>query len=81
MSVMGLLGYVLQRVRIPVAPVVLGLVLGETLERQYRTALILSEGSHSIFIDSGVAMLFFGITALTVGLQLRSSLRKRPANS
>jgi len=78
MSVMGLLGYILQRIHIPVAPVVLGLVLGETLENQYRTALILSEGSHRIFFDSGVALLFFAITALTLGLQLWSSLRKRP---
>ncbi len=79
MSVMGLLGYILQRIHIPVAPVVLGLVLGQTLEQQYRTALILSEGSHRIFTDSGVALLFFGLTALTLALQLRSSLRRRPA--
>lgn len=78
MSFMGLLGYILQRIHIPVAPVVLGLVLGETLEKQYRTALILSEGSHRIFIDSGVALLFFAITAVTLGLQLWSSLRQRP---
>lgn len=81
MSIMGLLGYILQRIHIPVAPVVLGLVLGETLEKQYRTALILSEGSHRIFIDSSVALLFFAITALTLGLQLWSSLRKRPAET
>jgi putative tricarboxylic transport membrane protein len=79
MGVMGLLGYILQRVHIPVAPVVLGLVLGETLEKQYRTALILSEGSHRIFAESGVALLFFALTALTLGLQLWSSLRRRPA--
>ena len=77
MSIMGLLGYILQRLHIPVAPVVLGLVLGETLEKQYRTALILNENSHSIFYNSGVAMFFFGATALMLGLQLWSSLRKR----
>jgi putative tricarboxylic transport membrane protein len=81
MGIMGLLGYILQRVHIPIAPVVLGLVLGENLEKQYRTALILSEGSHRIFIDSGVALLFFALTALTLGLQLWSSLRRHPANS
>lgn len=77
MGIMGLLGYVLQRIRIPVAPVVLGLVLGETLEQQYRTALILSEGSHGIFFESGFALFFFALTALTVGLHAWSTLRRR----
>lgn len=79
MAIMGILGYVLQRVRIPVAPIVLGLVLGETLEKQYRTALIMSEGHYDVFYTSGVAMFFFAVTVLTVGLQVRSSMRKRAA--
>jgi len=75
MGIMGLLGYVLQRLRIPIAPVVLGLVLGETLEKQYRTALILSEGSYRIFIDSGPALFFYALTALTIGLHVWSTSR------
>lgn len=81
MAVMGLFGYVLQRVRIPVAPIVLGLVLGETLEKQYRTALIMTEGDYSVFYTSGVALFFFGLTALTIGLQTFASLRRRPAQA
>ena len=74
MAVVGLFGYALQRMRIPLAPVVLGLVLGPTLEQQYRTALILSEGSHRIFLESGFAMCLFALTLLTIGWQVRSSL-------
>jgi putative tricarboxylic transport membrane protein len=77
MGVMGLFGYVLLRVRIPIAPVVLGLVLGETLEHQYRTALILSEGSHRIFVSSAPAVIFLSLTALTIGWQIWSALRTR----
>jgi len=79
MAIVGLVGYALQRLRIPLAPVVLALVLGPTLEQQYRTALILSEGSHRIFLESGFAMCLFALTLLTVGWQIRSSLRRRPA--
>ena len=79
MAIVGLFGYALQRMRIPLAPVVLGLVLGPTLEQQYRTALILSEGSHRIFLESGFAMCLFALTLLTVGWQVRSSLRRSPA--
>ena len=78
MGFMGLVGYVLLRLHIPVAPVVLGLVLGGTLETQYRTALILGEGSHQGFIDSKFALFFFALTALTIGMQLWSSRRRRP---
>jgi putative tricarboxylic transport membrane protein len=80
MAIVGVFGYALQRMRIPLAPVVLGLVLGPTLEQQYRTALILSEGSHQIFFESGVAMGFFALTLLTIGWQIWSSSR-RPADT
>ncbi|OFW00347.1 MAG: hypothetical protein A3I61_07090 [Acidobacteria bacterium RIFCSPLOWO2_02_FULL_68_18] len=76
MAVFGLGGYLLQRARIPLAPVVLGLVLGPTLEQQYRTALILSEGSHRIFLESPVALVFFALTAAIIGWQIRSSLAR-----
>lgn len=76
MAIMGLIGYLLQRIHIPVAPVVLGLVLGGTMENQYRTALILGEGSYQGFFDSKVALFFFAITALTVGLQVWTSSRQ-----
>ena len=79
MAIMGLIGYVLKRLSIPVAPVVLGLVLGGTLENQYRTALILNEGSHQGFIDSTVALVFFALTLLMIGGQMWSSRKKSPA--
>ena len=79
MAVMGLIGYLLQRLRVPVAPVVLGLVLGGMLENQYRTALILNEGSHQIFLDSKVAVGFFALIVLMIGMQLWSSNKKSQA--
>ena len=79
MGIMGLVGYVLLRLKIPVAPVVLGLVLGGILETQYRTALILGEGSHQGFIDSKVALFFFALIALTLGTQFWSSRRRSKA--
>lgn len=78
MAIMGLIGYVLKRLHIPVAPVVLGLVLGGTLENQYRTALILNEGSHQGFLDSTVALVFFTLTLVMIGGQMWSSRRKTP---
>jgi putative tricarboxylic transport membrane protein len=81
MAIMGLIGYVLQRLRIPVAPVVLGLVLGSTLENQYRTALILNEGSYQGFLDSSVALGFFILTALMIAMQLWSTHKNSKSNA
>jgi putative tricarboxylic transport membrane protein len=79
MAIFGLLGYLLQQARIPVAPIVLGIVLGPTLEQQYRTALILSEGSHQIFLESPFALSMFALTALFAAWQIVSSYRSRRA--
>jgi putative tricarboxylic transport membrane protein len=73
----GLMGYLLLRARIPVTPVVLGLVLGPTLESQYRTAVIMSEGDLSIFYTSPTAMFFFALALVVVVLQLWSNARNR----
>lgn len=75
----GLMGYLLLRARIPVTPVVLGLVLGPTLENEYRTAVILSEGKYDIFYTSPAALLFFGLALLVIVLQAVSSLRETQA--
>jgi putative tricarboxylic transport membrane protein len=77
MMVVGLAGYLLLRARIPVAPVLLGMVLGPTLERESRTALIMSEGHYSIFYSSLPALLFLGLTVLVLGAHVVGSLRAR----
>jgi putative tricarboxylic transport membrane protein len=69
----GLMGYLLLRARIPVTPVVLGLVLGPTLESQYRTAMIMSEGHYGVFYTSPTALLFFVLALLVIVLQLWSN--------
>jgi len=79
LAAVGLAGYLLLRVRIPVTPVVLGLVLGPTLEREYRTAVIMSEGAHDIFYTSPTALLFFGLAVLVIVLQLAANMREQMA--
>jgi putative tricarboxylic transport membrane protein len=77
MMVVGLGGYLLLRARIPVAPVLLGLALGPTLERESLTALIMSEGHYSTFYSSLPALFFFGLTLLALGVHVVGGLRPR----
>lgn len=41
----GLLGFVLREMNYPMAPLVLGIVLGDLLDKNFRRAMVLSEGS------------------------------------
>jgi putative tricarboxylic transport membrane protein len=77
MGIVGLLGYIMLRAGIPTTPVILGLVLGPTLEREYRTAMILSEGKFDIFYTSPTALLFFGLAFLIVAMQGVSNLKPK----
>jgi putative tricarboxylic transport membrane protein len=79
MLTVGFVGYLLGRARIPVAPVLLGLVLGPTLEREVRTALVMSEGSYSIFFDSAPSLFFLGLAVLIIVGQALGSFRTRKA--
>ncbi|TPW32939.1 tripartite tricarboxylate transporter permease [Pararhizobium mangrovi] len=77
MAVVGVGAWVLLRVGIPTTPVILGMVLGPTLENEFRTAMSLSEGHWNIFYTSPVAMAFVGLAALVVVLQSFSELKLR----
>jgi putative tricarboxylic transport membrane protein len=77
MAIIGVCAYVLVAVRIPITPIILGMVLGPTLENEFRTGMMLSGGSLDIFYTSPVGMSFFGLAALIIGLQLRTELKTR----
>jgi hypothetical protein len=49
MLAFGVLGYALRRLRYPVAPLVLGMVLGDLMEKGFRRGLVLSDGDLTPF--------------------------------
>ncbi|MCY7314508.1 MAG: tripartite tricarboxylate transporter permease [Rubrivivax sp.] len=49
MLVFGVLGYLFKKLRYPMAPLVLALVLGDMAEASFRQSMLLSQGSLSIF--------------------------------
>ena len=56
MTLFGLVGYLMRKLHFPLAPVVLGLVLGPLMERNLRRAMALSGGEWSVLFDSGIAI-------------------------
>ena len=65
MLVFGVLGYLFKKLKYPLAPLVLALVLGDMAEASFRQAMLLSQGSLSIFWSNG---LVGGITGLALVL-------------
>lgn len=70
----GLLGYGLRRFGYPIAPVVVGLILGPMAEQQLRRALAISQGDVSILVGSPIAvvLLLLAATAVLLPLYLRA---------
>ncbi|MFO1329618.1 MAG: tripartite tricarboxylate transporter permease [Rubrivivax sp.] len=54
MLVFGVLGYLFKKLKYSLAPLVLALVLGDMAEASFRQAMLLSQGSLSIFWSNGL---------------------------
>ncbi|RAL21112.1 tripartite tricarboxylate transporter permease [Thermoflavimicrobium daqui] len=59
----GVLGYLLSKNDFPLAPLVLGLVLGPMIENNMRRALTTSNGDWSIFVTHPISLIFLIIAA------------------
>ncbi|MEH7253549.1 tripartite tricarboxylate transporter permease [Neobacillus niacini] len=60
----GIFGYFLTKNDYPIAPLVLGLVLGPMVENNLRRALTISNGDFSIFLTRPISLVFILITLL-----------------
>ncbi|MEH7094169.1 tripartite tricarboxylate transporter permease [Neobacillus vireti] len=60
----GVFGYFLSKHDYPIAPLVLGLVLGPMVENNLRRALTISNGDYGVFFTRPISLVFLLITAL-----------------
>lgn len=83
MLVIGLFGWLLEENGFPVAPIILGLVLGPMFERMFMTSMIKSGGDLTAFFDRPIAAVLGICVLLLWGYALCSALtrtmRKRQA--
>lgn len=76
MALFGGLGYAMRKTGFPLAPVVLGLVLGGIMERNLRRAMALSGGGWEILFSSPLAIGLWGLALAS--LLLPVLVRRRP---
>ena len=81
MLVFGVFGYLFKKLRYPLAPLVLALVLGDMAESSFRQSMLLSQGSLSIFwanpLVAGLMALSFLMLLWPIVPALKHQLRKR----
>lgn len=66
MIAFGLIGFVLRRFGYPMAPLVLGIVLGDLLEKNFRRGLVLSDGDLAPFFTRPISAVLAGVIALVL---------------
>lgn len=60
----GLLGYIFNKLKFQLAPLVVGLILGPNIEKHFRETLFLSQGDMWAFIESPIAISVWVMVAL-----------------
>ena len=70
----GVLGYLFEKVDIPIAPLVLSLVLGGMMEQSFRQAMTVSGGNPSIFLHSTVARVLIALSLMALLVPLIARL-------
>ena len=79
MVLVGVAGYVMRVYDFPVAPVLIGLILGPMAENQLRVALASSQGRLSALVATPISITFLTLAALV--LFVPPLLRRLRANS
>jgi putative tricarboxylic transport membrane protein len=75
MMVFGVVGYLFKKLKYPLAPLVLALVLGKMAESSFRQSMLLSDGSLSIFWANPLVGSIAGLAILMLVWPLWGALK------
>jgi putative tricarboxylic transport membrane protein len=77
MLLFGLIGYALDKMKFPLAAVILGVVLGPIAESEFRRGLQMSNGDLSIFFTRPISAVLLGLAIIALVLPLWNAYRKK----
>lgn len=81
MLLFGVIGYYLDKMKFPLATIILGVVLGPIAEEEFRRALQMSHGDFSIFLTRPISAILLGLALLSVVLPTLRKLMKNKQSS
>lgn len=79
--IFGLVGYYMHHVKIPTAPLILAVIVGNSMEQSFRQALMISNGSFGIFYGSTITIVLIFLTILSVAYPFIRDWRKKKSTA
>ena len=77
----GILAWFMRKIDLPAVPVLIGLVLGNMTETNFRRALLISDGSPAIFVQSFYCWIFLALIAVAVFVIIRSKAQEKKSST
>ena len=74
--IFAVIAWLLRKLDMPPVPILLGMVLGNMTETNFRRALLISNGNPAIFVSSVYCIIFITLTVLAVAALIRSKLKE-----
>lgn len=71
---LGIFGFLLRQFKFPLAPIMLGIVLGPLIETEFRRSLISARGDWSVFVSTPLAVTLLGVSLIMVAGPLLARL-------
>ena len=74
----GIAGYLIRKIDVPLGPIVLALILGPMVEENFRRTLVMSHGDYSVFVTRPIAvtlLIFSAISIITTIIRERKGKR------
>lgn len=66
MIAVGIVGYLMLKVGIPIAPLLIGFILGPLIEVKLRQALLISRGDVSVFVTRPISAILLAMTLIVI---------------
>ena len=77
--VVGIIGFLMRRYDFPVAPAIIGLILGPMAEAQFRRALTISQGDPSVFVTHPLSLSLLLVAVLVLAVPVLFSVVRAAA--
>jgi TctA family transporter len=76
-ALFGIIGFICLRLGFPLAPMLLGFVLGPMMEENLRRAMLMSGGDPSVFVTRPISAAFIAATVVIVLVMVMPAVRRR----
>lgn len=77
LTILGFIGYLMKKFKVPSAPLILASVVGEMMESTYRQAMMLSDGSFGVFFGSAICLVLWVLAIGSIAWPFISEARAK----